>query len=584
MNITGTGDGNNYLKGTPTFNFANITTDPVTPSPISEQSVHIQTGTWGCSDATTTVSISPLRQLPNCALQKVTVVSGQTMRHEVKPPAGAHIDRYEHILLNVNGTRAPCLVVDARTSYGRIAYIAMYMTTDVAFNGASTLEEGTGVVNSMTLGATGLVEVLHCVLHGDYTGTFLSPDTPQVSLQAREVAQQAFALCAGNASQLRSVNTQRWAALWRAQLEVLPNNSTDVEIQKLNKVLQMCMYRLFASTVDSTHIGNNVTRNIKPSVEFMTASLVTLKAAMMLDTFKNFTVSPIVRTSALALYIINAWSVFRSTLDRVWLGDIMPIITKSMDEITSRIQISGMDIEEEVSGVGPTVGRLGQPLEDDAYTTILVKNALEMSIQASYELRMFPRQEWKKLNDTLQMPVSGALIQATTATGIAAVNPEHIINLHPYYYRQTLGTPVNVLTINKTLADTAVANADPVLKAAGIAVLTSYLPFVSNSSDRADQLDALLVQFYALRDLPASEWGFLGEDQSLDTISSIVSCVVYGFARTRITGQVSVDGIHTERASVALSRTASMPRTWKAVKIKSATLLAPENLTVNIIV
>jgi hypothetical protein len=92
---------------------------------------------------------------------------------------------------------------------------------------------------------------------------------------------------------------------------------------------------------------------------------------------------------------------------------------------------------------------LGQPLEDDAYTTILVKNALEMAIQASYELRMFPRQEWKNLNDSLEMPISGALIQATSATGTAAINPEHIINLHPYYYRQTLGTTVNVLTANK---------------------------------------------------------------------------------------------------------------------------------------
>jgi hypothetical protein len=72
------------------------------------------------------------------------------------------------------------------------------------------------------------------------------------------------------------------------------------------------MYRLL-STVDATHIGNNVTRSIKPGVEFLTSSFVTLKAAMLLDTYKNFTVSPVVRTSALALYVINAWVL----LDRV---------------------------------------------------------------------------------------------------------------------------------------------------------------------------------------------------------------------------------------------------------------------------
>jgi hypothetical protein len=97
MNITGTGDGNNYLKGTPTFNFANITTDPVTPSPISEQSVHIQTGTWDVA-----MQLQPFHFSTQTAtelrLQKVTVVSGQNNAPRVKPPAGAHIDRYEHIL------------------------------------------------------------------------------------------------------------------------------------------------------------------------------------------------------------------------------------------------------------------------------------------------------------------------------------------------------------------------------------------------------------------------------------------------------------------------------------------------------
>jgi type III secretory pathway lipoprotein EscJ len=46
---------------------------------------------------------------------------------------------------------------------------------------------------------------------------------------------------------------------------------------------------------------------------------------------------------------------------------------------------------------------------------------------------------------------------------------------------------------------------------------------------------------------------------------------VFGFARTRITGQVSIDGIHTERAAVVLSRSASMPRSWKAIRIKRNT-------------
>jgi hypothetical protein len=119
-------------------------------------------------------------------------------------------------------------------------------------------------------------------------------------------------------------------------------------------------------------------------------------------------------------------------------------------------------------------------------------------------------------------PYQEPSFQATTATGIAAVNPEHhqspsiLLSSDPGY--QWTCWP------STKRWQTPLANADPVLKAAGIAVLTSYHLFPTQW--RADQLDALLVQFYALRDLPASEWGFLGEDQSLDTISSIVSCGV----------------------------------------------------------
>lgn len=571
-------------RSRPTFDFATVVPEAAT-SPILSQSVHIQTGTWSCMELDTTIAVTPLRQAPNCALQRVSVASGtgREMVHRVHPPAGAFVDRYEHILLDVEGQKAPCLVIDAKTTYGRIAYVGVYLTRDAVFEGASD-EDGTAICNKFALGASAQVEVLHCVVHGDYTGTFLSPDTPQASLQAKDIARQVFALCAGDATQLRVANTQRWAALWRAQLEIIPNDAANPDVKKVNEALQMCMYRVLSSSPDSTVIGVDVVPDIRPGVEFQTAAMLPMHAALMLDTFKTLKVTPKLSMSALALYVVNAWATFRATLDRVWLSDVMPFVTQATNEITTRVQISGLDEAGEVSGVGKTRGREGQPLEDDAYTTILVKNALEMAIQASYELRVFPRQEWKALNDELKMPVSGATIEATSATGTAATEPEHVVNLHPYFYRQTLGAAVNVLSTNKPLADAAVASSDVILRAAGIAVLTAYLPFVPDAAVRAGDLDALETVFVAMCSSYASEWNFLGEDQDIATISSILACMTYGFARARVTGQVSVDGIHTEKAGLNLSRSASMPRAWKAIKIKSSKLLAPENLTVNIIV
>jgi hypothetical protein len=74
---------------------------------------------------------------------------------------------------------------------------------------------------------------------------------------------------------------------------------------------------------------------------------------MLLDTYKNFTVSPVVRRVGVVRDQRMGCSV---PLWTVWLGDVMTLIT-AVDEITSRIQISGMDQVEEVSGVGHTVGR-----------------------------------------------------------------------------------------------------------------------------------------------------------------------------------------------------------------------------------
>jgi hypothetical protein len=580
------------LGGAPTFDFAQVAR-AVQTTPIMQQSLSVQNGTWTCLVSDTTVSVTPLRQLPNCALQKAQVASGAgvEMTHTVVVPAGAFLDRYEHILLDVNGVKAPCLVVEAKTSYGRIAYAAVYLTQDATFGGASKAtvavtpasEHVPAVVNRFVLGASGAVDVLHCVVHGDYTGTFLSPDTPQTVAHAKSIAVQAHALCAGSAAQLRLVNTQRWAALWRSQIEVVPNAEGDADVEQLNTLLQMGMYRALSSFPDATFIGHGVRAGLAPGSEFRVAAALSLKPDSAHDALRQFDVGPDASLAELSLYVVNVWAVFRVTLDRVWLREVMPVVTRALNEITTRVQIAGLDEGDEVSGVGPTKGRRHQPLEDDAYTTILVKNALEMSIQASYELRLYPRREWMELSAALPMPVSGSVLLATSATGTAATDPEHVVNLHPFFFRQTLGTAVNVLTANKALADAAVTSADPVLRAAGVAVLTAYAPFVVSTSARADQLDALAAVVYAFRNLPASEWGFLGSDVTLEVTASVLACVVYGFARTRVTGQVSIDGIHTEKSGLQFARTASMPRAWKAIRTRSAALLSPENLTVNVI-
>jgi hypothetical protein len=73
---------------------------------------------------------------------------------------------------------------------------------------------------------------------------------------------------------------------------------------------------------------------------------------MLLDTYKNFTVSPVVRTS---VGVVRDRMGVPPTLDRV--AGRRTLITKAVDEITSRIQISGCTKWKSLC-VGHTVGRL----------------------------------------------------------------------------------------------------------------------------------------------------------------------------------------------------------------------------------
>jgi hypothetical protein len=92
------------------------------------------------------------------------------MHHTVVPPAGAHRQIRACTIERQRYSRT----VSSRgcSNYVRTYSVHSDVHDDVTFNGASTLDDGTGILNTFTLGATGYVEVLHCVLHGDYTGTF----------------------------------------------------------------------------------------------------------------------------------------------------------------------------------------------------------------------------------------------------------------------------------------------------------------------------------------------------------------------------------------------------------------------------
>lgn len=568
------------VYGLPSFDFADIA--PVGGDmTVLSQSLHMQNGVWTCDTTSAMSEVVALRHMPNCVLQRFQAKAGAAaVMHTVLPPTGAVVDRYEHILLNIQGLRVPCLVVEARTVQGRAAYACAYMNPGVEFDGAElggrTQGPFAGAVNNRCrVGADGVLDVLHCVIHGS---------TDLVNQLTRDVLTKAVRL-SGTASKMRTLHTMRWNALWKAQARVVPRDGADAVVASLNRALEQSVFRVLCAVPDDVVLGEGPVDVLDEDAEFQVAAMLPLHPEMPTRALSRYVWDAHTPLRSLTRFILDVWAAYRACLDSVWLRGIMGKVQAALDEVVTRVQVAGLDVVTStyvIDGVGPTAGRDGAPLEDDAYNTILVKHAIEAGVQASYEARVLPRDEWIRVDRLLAMPVNDDReIIPVSDTGVTAVEPEHALLLHPYYYRQTLGVEVDVLDANRPEILALAASPDYVMRAAGLAVEVTDVAYTVTSAARAAALAVLADRYSVLAQPLLDDWGALGDGVPMRDVAAFFAAFIYGFARTRITGQVSPTSIHTETAALTTPRHASLPYAWKAILRCSASVTAPMQTLLN---
>jgi hypothetical protein len=575
MKRDGTGDAYVTSHGLPSFNFCRVS-DSGADNTVVSQSLHMQNGVWSCDTTSATNEVMALRHLPNCVLQRFQAKGspGSTVVHTVVPPIGSVAERFEHILLNIQGLRVPCLMVETRTAHGHAAYGCAYINAGVEFDGAERV--GAEVRNRCRVAADGVLDILHCVIHG--------PDS--VNQLTRDILTKAVQL-GGTASKIRSVHTMRWSSLWKAQARVVARDVANPDVKALNRALEQSIYRILCTERDEVVLSSRINPSHAPDAdaEFLIASMLPLKSKMPTRTLSRFVWDAHTPLRLLTRFVVDVWAVFRSSLDAVWLRGIMGDVQSVVDEIVTRIQVAGLDIQSAsyvIDGVGPTAGRDGAPLEDDAYNTILVKHALEAGIQASYETRVYPREEWIRVDKLLAMPVNDDYeIIPSSATGTAPVEPEHTLLLHPYYYRQTLGIQVDVFEANMADLVEMSSSSDYVLAVSGLALEVTASAYIVTSAERSQALEALAARYYAHATPMLEDWGSLGDDVPIKDVAAFFAAFVYGFARTRITGQVSPTGIHIETAALTTPRHASLPYAWKAILRSASSVTSPVQTLLN---
>jgi hypothetical protein len=573
MSREGVGAADVRVFGLPSFDFGDVRVFGG-DSTLLGQSMHLQNGLWQCETMSATNELLSLRHMPNGVLQRFQAKAGAaTVVHTVAPPIGAVADRFDHVLLNIQGLRVPCLVVEARTAQGRAAYACAYLNAGVEFDGA---ERRDGVVrNRCQVGTDGVLDILHCVIHGE---------SDVVNQLTKDVLTKAVQL-SGTAAKMRTLHTMRWNALWKAQARVVPRDTTDQDVAALNRALEQSVFRILCAVPDEIVLGESGADVLEGDAELLVAALLPLHAEMPTRALSRFTWDAYTPLSVLTRFIVDVWAAFRATLDAVWLRGIIGKLQAALDEVVTRVQVAGLDVETStytIDGVGPTTGRDGAPLEDDAYNTILVKHAIEAGTQASYETHVYPRDEWVRVDRLLAMPVNDAReIIPVTDTGTAAVEPEHALLLHPFYYRQTLGIEVDVLTANMPEVVVLATSMDYVLRVSGLAVEATAAAYMVTSAERRVALDALAARYYVLAEPMLADWGALGDGVPTGDVAAFFAAFVYGFARTRLTGQVSPTSIHIETAALTTPRHATLPYAWRAILRSSASVTSPLQTLLN---
>lgn len=293
-------------------------------------------------------------------------------------------------------------------------------------------------LNNVSPGAKYKIHIITTTM----TDADLSYPLEEVKRISLTLATRASTPCL-SVSRLRSDHVLAWQALWKTQITIIPKNgitaSEEASIANLNKCLRTALYNIFSCTGDNIPFEANplglnmidlegqalyegdlwlvpILLFIKPEaartmLDFRWASLSTamnIAASYGLSGGKfpytddtlgykvplYYDVMTPHHIFNSALIAINAWNYYRVSYDRNWLSTKGYHILKSVaDFFVSLIEIDadGSFHIRNVVGFGTRESK-----DNHAFTNNVVKLALKYTIEASYELSMFVKEEWRR--------------------------------------------------------------------------------------------------------------------------------------------------------------------------------------------
>ena len=484
------------------------------------------------------------------------------------------VTRTDLVIRNVGGVVLPHLVIEGSVGSVRVAYCCVYAGLDVALDGTRDPDADTSVIRSVvrTSAPNTTVSMMHAILHGPNV-------TAAHAFRACEPHFRTNATPTESILAVRRLHVTRWDSLWRGSLAIDPMpQATPAEaglIRTLNLHLQTSLYRMYSDIPDPNAVSRTDVDSLSPERRYTIMDNLALAPVAPWLPFMQPVRSPNAWTPMyqVAGEVNDAWDGYRVTLDRTRLELHYPTLRHHMNELTIRIENS---LPSTTTGATASTGtvrtRSGTNVSEDPYTTGVARRAFLSGDQICNVLRFPGDLVWEDLRNRLLVPRANPF-----STEIAGVQPptadkDGLVLLHPgalttYSNSSDLGPYAQLMDGNAgALLAAAQGPACPAAFAA-IAALAADTPRTGAVQDRNERLDSCFA--WLMDRCTASVDGLWGaaSHTSTQTASDILACVLYGFAKVKVRGHVTRDGIHTVPASMLPGpSTTILPRTWSVIR------------------
>ena len=433
-----------------------------------------------------------------------------------------------------------------------------------------------------------------------------------------------------SAARLRADHVLSWQTAWKTLVNIVPKVGISAEheasVASLNKSLRMAMYNIFSCTRENISIEVNPLNLsivdiegqtlyegdiwlvpalllIKPDVAraMLEFRWKTLSTAMHIAAGYGFTggkfpytddslgysstlvydvMTPLHMFNG-AIIAINTWNYYRVTSDKEWLTTKgYPILKAVADFFTSIIEVDedGSYHIRNVVGLALKVSK-----DNHAFTNNAAKLALKYAIEASYELSLYVKEEWRKAFFGLPVLYVDDMFNFDVIKNDADTLPhdkfeilDMLLNIIPYYSQLFFcGDGRNGVPSIKKNIDYFTSRIDPAF--ADHPYNLAILAILHGLYAQHDPIHIASFQTYLDRFISAytdEPWRSLrgaGSPQrspnNLIMSAILVMIVAQGVSQLNIAGGVAETRFYYEEMRVKALISANMPNHWSHIRM-----------------